>query len=282
MEKNLSDELYNDFLTVWSKYLSSGKIEDIFLDLTCLAELGQVNALQKFFQYAPENTKNMEIDYQVKGLKRKYSLTSDELLVFANKIRFDKKDYYDRVDEKVTNANNEVIKYELDILNEKKKAKALEIEPKIDDSLKKALNQKKQKLASVRSKALKTKYYKLQNYALAAVMKTYKNSKGIEKALAYEKALEFNFSKFGFEKEKLFDNKTKESMKAYLMKAYTSTPENAQVAFALAQDIQFFIVATGKELEMRNTILDNLKNREYSDKLKAKISLKVEQNNKNK
>ena len=46
LEKNLN-ELDNDFITLWSKYLTTGNLN---LDtLTRLAELGQVNAIQEYY-----------------------------------------------------------------------------------------------------------------------------------------------------------------------------------------------------------------------------------------
>jgi len=79
------------------------------------------------------------------------------------------------------------------------------------------------------------------------------------------------------------DNNLKETYTFYVekeedvpvFKEFSNDPENVKVAFAFAQNILLYnIMATVKDIETTNTILENLKNREYSVQMQEKIKSK--------
>ena len=196
-------------------------------------------------------------------------------MVLAYKTRLEKKEDYDQLDKRVAEARNELADCEVAILYESRKAKTLQQELKLDPSLIKKVEQKKKKWQSIKSKALTKKFYKLKNLALTSAMKECKTSSGLRKIIAYEKVMELNSNKPGFEKEKIFDQSTREVFKNYLAKEFSNDPENVKVAFAFAQNILLYnIMATVKDIETTNTILENLKNREYSVQMQEKIKSK--------
>ena len=55
-------------------------------------------------------------------------------------------------------------------------------------------------------------------------MKECKTSSGLRKIIAYEKVMELNSNKPGFEKEKIFDQSTREVFKNYLAKEFSNDP----------------------------------------------------------
>ncbi|MBO5910261.1 MAG: hypothetical protein J6Q15_01995, partial [Clostridia bacterium] len=79
------NELDNDFVTLWSKKIVSGEDTLIFKDLTKLAELGQVNAIQSWYLLAKDNDDNHVIDNLVSNLGNG---GANELLAIAHKDYF--------------------------------------------------------------------------------------------------------------------------------------------------------------------------------------------------
>ena len=79
------NELDNDFVTLWSKKIVSGEDTLIFRDLTKLAELGQVNAMQSWYLLAKDNDDNVVIDNLVSNLGNG---GANELLAIAHKDFF--------------------------------------------------------------------------------------------------------------------------------------------------------------------------------------------------
>ncbi len=79
------NELDNDFVTLWSKKIVSGEDTIIFRDLTKLAELGQINALQSWYLLAKDNDDNAVIDNIVDNLGNS---GANELLAIAHKDFF--------------------------------------------------------------------------------------------------------------------------------------------------------------------------------------------------
>lgn len=73
--------LDNDFITLWSREIVSGETSVIFEDLTKLAELGQINAIQSWYLFAEKKDDNAVIDNNVKNLGRG---GANELLAKAN------------------------------------------------------------------------------------------------------------------------------------------------------------------------------------------------------
>lgn len=79
------NELDNDFVTLWSKKIVSGEDTLIFRDLTKLAELGQINAMQSWYLLAKDNDDNAIIDNNVSNLGNS---GANELLAIAHKDFF--------------------------------------------------------------------------------------------------------------------------------------------------------------------------------------------------
>lgn len=79
------NELDNDFVTLWSKRIVSGEVSLIFTDLTKLAELGQINAVQSWYLLAKGNDDNAVIDNIVSNLGNG---GANELLAIAHKDFF--------------------------------------------------------------------------------------------------------------------------------------------------------------------------------------------------
>ena len=79
------NELDNDFVTLWSKKIVSGEDTLIFRDLTKLAELGQINAMQSWYLLAKRGDDNAVIDNNVDNLGNS---GANELLAIAHKDFF--------------------------------------------------------------------------------------------------------------------------------------------------------------------------------------------------
>ena len=79
------NELDNDFVTLWSKKIVSGEDTLIFKDLTKLAELGQINAIQSWYLLAKDNDDNAVIDNNVENLGNG---GANEMLAIAHKDFF--------------------------------------------------------------------------------------------------------------------------------------------------------------------------------------------------
>ena len=79
------NELDNDFVTLWSKKIVSGEDTLIFRDLTKLAELGQINAIQSWYLIAKRTDKNNTIDNLVSNLGNS---GANEMLAIAHKDYF--------------------------------------------------------------------------------------------------------------------------------------------------------------------------------------------------
>ncbi len=79
------NELDNDFVTLWSKKIVSGEDSLIFEDLTKLAELGQINAIQSWYLLAKKDDDNAIIDNNVSNLGNG---GANELLAIAHKDFF--------------------------------------------------------------------------------------------------------------------------------------------------------------------------------------------------
>ena len=79
------NELDNDFVTLWSKKIVSGEDSLIFEDLTKLAELGQINAIQSWYLLAKRGDDNEVIDNNVDNLGNG---GANELLAIAHKDFF--------------------------------------------------------------------------------------------------------------------------------------------------------------------------------------------------
>ena len=73
-------ELDNDFITLWSKYIVMGEQCAIYDELTKLAELGQINAVQSWYLFANPDVNNPVIDAHL----QKYGKGPNELLAKAH------------------------------------------------------------------------------------------------------------------------------------------------------------------------------------------------------
>lgn len=89
------NELDNDFVTLWSKKIVSGEDSLIFRDLTKLAELGQINAIQSWYLLAKNGDDNFVIDNIVDNLGNG---GANELLAVAHKDMF-KNDRWKQISE---------------------------------------------------------------------------------------------------------------------------------------------------------------------------------------
>ena len=89
------NELDNDFVTLWSKKIVSGEDTLIFKDLTKLAELGQINAVQSWYLIAKRTDKNNTIDNLVSNLGNG---GANEMLAIAHKDFF-KNEFRYKVDD---------------------------------------------------------------------------------------------------------------------------------------------------------------------------------------
>ena len=67
MLENDMQELNNDYVTLWSKYVLTNDYNSISKDIEALAEMGQIDAIEKFYLHNDEE--NPIVDYQVKTNK---------------------------------------------------------------------------------------------------------------------------------------------------------------------------------------------------------------------
>ena len=110
IEKNVT-QLDQDFITIWSYYVLCGINNDrveqkVNIDITKLAELGQINAIQSYYLFnQPGN--NKVIDEQVLDLEYKFELNFNEKLALANyyesleRTQQDKQDLYNEIKSKI-------------------------------------------------------------------------------------------------------------------------------------------------------------------------------------
>ena len=110
IEKEVS-QLDQDFITIWSYYVLCGinnnHVEQkVNIDITKLAEQGQINAIQSYYLFnQPGN--NKVIDEQVLDLEYKLELNFNEKLALANyyesleRTQQDKQDLYNEIKSKI-------------------------------------------------------------------------------------------------------------------------------------------------------------------------------------
>ena len=77
--------LDNDFITIWSDFILNGPSDKFRNDLTKLAELGQINAIQSWLLINEKNTENKKIEEYVKDIENKGFLNYNEMIVLSHK-----------------------------------------------------------------------------------------------------------------------------------------------------------------------------------------------------
>lgn len=100
------NELDNDFITLWSKYILWNDTSSIIKPLERLAEMGQINAIQSWYLIKKQEEKNEKIDAIVDGY---YGKSFNEALAIAHRE-------YDRSRSELIKLGNQIIKnYELGV-----------------------------------------------------------------------------------------------------------------------------------------------------------------------
>ena len=76
--------LDNDFITLWSDFILNGPNDKFRENLTKLAELGQINAIQSWLLIKGEKEKNPLIDEQIEKIGNSGCLNFNEMIVVAH------------------------------------------------------------------------------------------------------------------------------------------------------------------------------------------------------
>lgn len=217
--------LDNDFITLWSREIVSGETSVIFEDLTKLAELGQINAIQSWYLFAEKKDDNAVIDNNVKNLGR---CGANELLAKAN-YDFYKNDRWRQLCQwykrRKQSMSRQVEDYEVCGCDYIRKGKS---------ATEAYYNQYKQ----TNSMLMLERFYEMMN-----------GRSVIHKAIydIYQSPSKIEFNKL---------------RKALLMQ-YEKNPNNVAVAFALGKNLTLF-KANDKLKELGIEILTKLGNRELS------------------
>ena len=229
------NELDNDFVTLWSKKIVSGEDTLIFKDLTKLAELGQINAVQSWYLIAKRTDKNNTIDNLVSNLGNG---GANEMLAIAHKDFF-KNDRYARMCElytlgkswDLTNGEELRVQYLNSMLNESDYIRYLTL-------------------------SLEAHYntYTITHNPLI-LERFYEIASGLTKAHKYVLRIEAHVSGLEFKKHR----KT-------LLEMYSQDKNNVAVAFALGKNLTLF-KANSKLKALGSQILTELSKRELSKTL---------------
>ncbi len=79
------NELDNDFITLWSKYIMTGGDMRLCKDIEQLAELGQINAIQSWYLIKGKDVQNETIDNYVNEFEKHNGPSANELLAIAHR-----------------------------------------------------------------------------------------------------------------------------------------------------------------------------------------------------
>ena len=231
------NELDNDFVTLWSKKIVSGENSLIFTDLTKLAELGQINAIQSWYLLARDGDSNAVIDNFVSNLGNG---GANELLAIAHK-HFFKNDIWRQM-------------CEWDEMASWGYFNRTERQEKEFDNLK----------------------YEIQsstygNYYSTSIEMYYNNYKNTHNQLMLERFYEMMAGRTGLHK-KLFVIKVRASsiefrkLRKTLLEMYEQDKNNVAVAFALGKNLTLF-KSNASLKALGSQILTDLSKRELSKTL---------------
>lgn len=230
------NELDNDFVTLWSKKIVSGEDTLIFRDLTKLAELGQINAIQSWYLLAKDNDDNSVIDNLVSNLGNG---GANEQLAIAHK------DYFknDRLSQMCAWG----------------KLNSLGLDRTVTQD---------NEYIGLRYKILGSAY---GNYYKLAIEMYYSNYETTLNPLALERFYEMMGGRTKLHK-KLISVDVRASSKEFrklrktLLEMYEQDKNNVAVAFALGKNLTLF-KANNKLKTLGNQILTDLSKRELSKTL---------------
>ena len=231
------NELDNDFVTLWSKKIVSGEDTLIFKDLTKLAELGQINAMQSWYLLAKDNDDNAVIDNNVSNLGNS---GANELLAIAHK------DYFknDRL--------SQMCEYD--------EIHSLGYYIRTDDE-DREMNYLKQKI----------QYSPYGNYSGLAIEMYYNNYETTHNPLSLERFYEMMGGRTELDK-KLFPVDARASSREFrklrktLLEMYEQDKNNVAVAYALGKNLTLF-KSSMLLTAMGSRILTELSKRELSKTL---------------
>ena len=260
------NELDDDFITLWSRYLLSHDETQIAADLEKLAELGQINAIQSYYLFlvnARKTETNSEIDKRVD--ENFYSRNFNYLLAQANRIMATD------VEERSL-LNDLMATYQLEEEEIDKKTKEVKyfkhpIGPYLEakrDAAVKDLNYWLRSHKSTIEKIENTTFRQKQNEAINACLE-YGNS--THDAVVFERYLELASSSIAGQLNDTIENQkfrhiTKIARKE-LAQRHKTNPTPA-VDFALAKNLIFFFGNKEKYNELGRQILTSLANRSLS------------------
>ena len=230
------NELDNDFVTLWSKKIVCGEDTLIFKDLTKLAELGQINAIQSWYLLAKDNDDNTVIDNNVLNLGNG---GANELLAIAHKDFF----VNDRLAQMCAWEKSSILGFEG---TEDHDEKVLDLKYKIQSST-------------------------YGNCYRVAIEMYYNNYKNTHNPLSLERFYEMMAGRTDMHK-KLFSIDARRSiiefrkLRKTLLEMYEQDKNNVAVAFALGKNLTLF-KANDKLKALGNQILTELSKRELSKTL---------------
>ena len=232
------NELDNDFVTLWSKKIVSGEDTLIFRDLTKLAELGQINAMQSWYLLAKKDDDNAIIDNNVSNLGNG---GANELLAIAHEDFFKN----DRLAQMC--AWDEMASWGYFINRTERQ------EQEFDDL----------------KYEIKSSTY--GNYYVTAIEMYYDNYEKTHNPLSLERFYEMMAGRTDMHK-KLFSIDARRSiiefrkLRKTLLEMYQQDKNNVAVAFALGKNLTLF-KANDKLKALGNQILTELSKRELSKTL---------------
>lgn len=230
------NELDNDFVTLWSKRIVSGEDSLIFEDLTKLAELGQINAIQSWYILAKRGDDNAVIDNLVDNLG---SSGANELLAIAHKDFF----VNDRLAQMCAWDKLRILGFE-------------------------GTEEHDEKVLDLRYKIRSNEYVNCYRLAIEMYYGNYKNTLN---PLALERFYEMMAGRTKLHKKLISvdvrpSGRTFRKLRKALLEMYEQDKSNVAVAYALGKNLALFKSSLFQKA-MGSQILTELSNRELSKTL---------------
>lgn len=263
------NELDDDFITLWSRYLLSYDATQIAADLEKLAELGQINAIQSYYLFLADAGKtetNREIDKRLN--ESVYSRNFNHLLAQAHRIWAT--DVQDRVSLNDLIATCQLENAQIDIISEKLRHYSdpylSKSEEKAKASLEKNLNDWVESHQSTITELESSKFWQKQNAAIDACIA---QANASHDAVVFERYFELvSSSVYGHLNDAIENRALKHDAKVArkeLAKRRKANPSPV-LDFTLAKNLIFFSKKE-KYNVLGRQILTGLANRELSKTL---------------
>ena len=266
MLENNFNELDNDFVTIWSRYIVNHDEAQIMNDLEKLAELGQINAIQSYYlilglrekaqtnstidRKLEENAVSRNFNYILAEANKNYALNSKQLHELM-KEHDEKVDEINELDEEYRHA----VRYENYNLSER-------LERQIDNA-DDELEEKKEEI----------KHHPVVAKETEAIKSCYAQAKETQNPYVKERYFELatgtHASYFLEKDERKFNNAIKQTQKE-LARRFKTNPD-PQTAYALGKSLVFF-GKKEKSKQMGIEILTKLAERPLSKTLTSYIN----------